>query len=259
LDSYSNIELTDDEVMEAMIWRKQKKAGEMEGAKIREQEAENRKRLTAPTTYDLVKSLMLYRAEKRFGAAFVIDKTNEVIFESLCRYFGNDKEFVAMMAAIGVENPSLDKGIFLAGNFGCGKTWMMNLFKQNQRHCFALKPAKEIANGYRDSEEPERFLTDWATPLKNAYNDATVFFQPFLGVCIDDIGSEDLKNTYGNKANVIGDLIELRYAAGYCGPGFHATTNLTADQLLQYYGGRVTSRMKQIFNFIELPGADRRI
>jgi len=258
LESYSNIELTEDEMIEAIIWGKRKKQVELEEAKVKDQEAENRKRLTAPATYDIVKSLMLFRAEKKFDDPFVLDQDNTFIFESLCRYFGNDSQFVSMMESIGVENPSLSKGLFLVGNFGCGKTWMMSLFRQNQRQCFAIKTAKEIAAGYRDSEEPERFLTSWATPLKNAYNDSSVFYQPYLGVCIDDIGAEDLKNNYGNKANVIGDLIELRYAAGYCGHLLHATTNLTAEQLLQYYGGRVTSRMKQIFNFIELPGKDRR-
>jgi DNA replication protein DnaC len=258
LASYSHIELTEDEKMEGLIWAFRKKEQKLNNDELKAKEALNRKRLTAPTNYDIVKSLMLYRAEKKFDKRFIIDDDNSFVFELLCRYFGEDQEFFSLCQSIGLENASLKKGIFLAGNFGTGKTWMMNLFKQNQRQCFAIRHAKEIANGYRSSKTPDDFLADWVTPIKNAVNDATVFYQPELGICIDDIGTEDEKNNFGNKANVIGDLIELKYSAGIYGLNFHATTNLTSEQLNNYYGGRVVSRMREIFNFIELSGKDRR-
>jgi hypothetical protein len=40
---------------------------------------------------------------------------------------------------------------------------------------------------------------------------------------------------------------------------FHCTTNLTGNELQQKYDSRVRSRMREMFNFIELPGHDRRI
>jgi len=69
-----------------------------------------------------------------------------------------------------------------------------------------------------------------------------------MGMCIDDLGTEDIKNHYGNKKNVIGDLIELKYAKKTTGIYLHGTTNLTAEQLKDFYGSRVTSRMREIFN-----------
>lgn len=258
MESYSHIELTDEEMMEAIIWRKRKKADDLVTTELKNREAENRKRLTAPTNYDVVKMLMLYRAEKKFDKRFVIDEQNEMVFELLCRYFGNDPAFISNALAAGVENPSLEKGIFLAGNFGSGKTWMMTLFRQNQRQCFAIKPAKEIASGFRAADEPEEYLASLVPNVVNAYNDAMVFYQPYLGLCIDDIGTEDIKVNYGNKANVIGDLLEMKYNEKVYGLCLHATTNLTADEIKQYYGGRVASRMREIFNFIEFSGEDRR-
>ena len=82
-----------------------------------------------------------------------------------------------------------------------------------------------------------------------------------MSVCCCNVNRQrkvDLKNRYGNKKNVIGYLLEKRYANGHVGIMLHATTNLTADQRNAYYGGRVVSRMRKIFNFIELRGKDRR-
>jgi DNA replication protein DnaC len=143
----------------------------------------------------------------------------------------------------------------LPGNCGVGKTWMMELFQRNQRQVYHLVNAKFIADNYEQNGEDKPNYED---KVKNAYNDANVFFQPYAGLCIDDIGTEDIKNFYGNRKNVIGDLIEKRYAKGNTGVFLHATTNLTADQLSEFYGSRVGSRMREIFNFIELPGGDRR-
>lgn len=258
MEHYSHIELSEEEMMEAIIWRKRKKEDERVGAELKIREEENRKLLTAPTNYDIVKLLMLYRAEKKFEQRFVIDKANEFVFELLCRYFGNDDQFVPMALSAGIANPSLQKGIFLAGNFGSGKTWMMTLFRQNQRQCFSIKPAKDIASGFRASKEPEEYLSSLVPNVINASNDPMVFYQRELGMCIDDIGTEDLKVNYGNKSNVIGDLIEMKYHQKVYGTCLHATTNLTADELKEYYGGRVISRMREIFNFIEFSGEDRR-
>lgn len=258
MESYNHIELTEDEMMEAVIWRKRKKVDELTTNELKSREDANRKKLTAPTSYDIVKMLMLYRAEKKFEKRFVIDEENEFVFELLCRYFGNDKEFISMALSAGIDNPSLEKGIFLAGNFGSGKTWMMSLFRQNQRQCFAIKAAKEIASAYRTNKEPEEYLFSLVPNVPNASNDTMAFYQPYLGLCIDDIGTEDLKVNFGNKANVIGDLIELKYSEKVYGLCLHATTNLTAEELNQYYGGRVISRMREIFNFIEFSGTDRR-
>jgi predicted ATPase len=199
---------------------------------------------------------MTWRAKDLFGGKFLIDETNSTMFDLLCYYFSDDKNFIAIAENIGVKNPSLDKGIFLAGNFGVGKTWLMSLFRKNQRQVFFLESAKAIANSFEKNGEGE--MEKFIFPEKNAINDAAKFFQPFSGLCVDDIGTEDLKNNFGNKKNVLGDLIELRYSKNFTGTLLHATTNLSAKQLEDFYGGRITSRMKEIFNWIVFDGKDRR-
>lgn len=256
LASYDNIELTDDEVTEALIWRKRKKEDDLRSQAQKDKEESNRKRLTAPTNYDIVKSLMAYRATVKFKG-FVLDDNNSFLFELLCRYFGNDQQFISIAVAAGVQNPSLDKGIFLAGNFGVGKTWFMKLFQTNQRQVYQVKNCKEIAEEFM--QFGEEGMDKYTSLKKNAINDSSAFFQTHTGLCLDDIGTEDIKSHYGNKKNVIGDLLEIKYDNKTTGIYLHATTNLTSEQLREFYGSRVTSRMREIFNFIELKGNDRRV
>jgi hypothetical protein len=121
---------------------------------------------------------------------------------------------------------------------------------------YFIRTAKQLADTFE--KEGEESLAQYEDKFKNAVNDPSTMFQPFSGLCIDDMGTEDIKNYYGNKKNVVGDLIERRYSKGNTGIWLHATTNLSGDQIEQYYGGRVRSRMREVFNFIELKGNDRR-
>lgn len=262
LETYSHIQLSEEETDEAILAGKRKKEKMIELEKINQKENENRQKLTAKTTYNIVNGLMRLRMEKIFSPSFMLDQYNEYLYEMLCHYFGEDpeftkkSEFVSLAQAAGVVNPSLEKGIFLAGNFGVGKTAIMRLFSKNQRQCYEIKNAKDIAIEYKQGGENE--MGKYVVKTKAAFEDPSVFYQKNIGICIDDLGTEDIKSNYGDKKNVIGDIIEQKYSQQTCGIFFHASTNLTAEQLKSYYGERVTSRMREIFNFIEVKGTDRR-
>jgi DNA replication protein DnaC len=258
LESYSHIHLTDDEKIEGEIWAKQKKEKLIQAEELKATEERNRKNMTSGIwSYRQTTDYMRYRAGSlpMFGGKFKIDSVNKDLFSALCYYFSDDKNFYTHSELLHIQNPSLSKGIILAGNFGTGKTWMMKLFSKNQRQVFYIRNAKDIANDYQGNGVES---TDFINKFKNPENDSASFYQPYAGLCIDDIGTEDLKNNFGNKKNVIGDLIEQRYSIGNTGVLFHATTNLNGDQLKNFYGERVVSRMREIFNFIEFPGSDRR-
>jgi DNA replication protein DnaC len=257
METYDHIELTQEEVDEAILQAKVKKSIRLEHEEKLRRAEENRKQFTqAGWTYEQTKSFMLYRAKQIFEKPFTLDQDNQFIFELMCRYFSNDPLFVTMAEEAGMKNISLSKGILLAGNFGVGKTWLMTLFAKNIRQVYHMHNTKQIADYFEvDGEEAMR---TYVNKVKNAVNDGARFYQPYSGICLDDIGTEDVKTNYGNKKNVIGDLIEKRYAAQNCGVFLHGTTNLSGQELKDFYGGRVTSRMREIFNFIELPGEDRR-
>lgn len=257
LDSFSHIELTEDELNIALIEAKRKKEALIKEQERQQQAAENRRMLTETGwKYDQTEAYMLYRAAELFKGQFVVDKNNKAVFELLCHYFSGGKEFVSLALGMGVNNPSLDKGIMLAGNFGTGKTWLMSLFRKNNRQVYHIEQAKDIAFAYQ--QNGDEAIERHRNKITNAFNDPTVFYQKFSGLCMEDIGAEDVKNNFGNKVNVIGDIMEARYVRDLMGVWFHGTTNLTVTQFEQFYGGRVTSRLREKINFIELRGPDRR-
>lgn len=257
LEIYSHIELSEDEVAEAMIWAKRNKEERLKSERLKQIERDNLKRKADLFQFDAIRTFMMGRAKELFKGIFVLDEHNENIFNLLCFYHTSNPLFEELADNMGVKNPSLKKGILLCGLYGGGKTWLMKLFSKSVRQVYFIRPSKEIANAFMSSKE-KVIPTQYLEPFTNASNDAAVFNQPISGLCIDDIGAEGVKNSYGNLANVIGDIIEERYIKELTGPLLHGTTNLTADQLKEHYGGRVTSRMREIFNFIELPGQDRR-
>lgn len=255
LESYSHIELTEQEQQQAILDAKQRKEEQLRRDTLEQRAAENRRLLTsARWSSRQTEDFMLYRAANLFKG-FQLDEHNRALFRMLCLYFSEDPQFTSIASNAEVKNPSLQKGILVAGNCGVGKTWLMRLFSKNQRQVFQVHSAKTIANSYVDAGAENTFIE----PVKNAINDAQNFFHPCAGLCIDDLGTEDVKVHFGNKKNVLGDLIELRYSKGYTGALLHGTTNLTVDQLNQFYGTRVVSRMREIFNFVVLYGADRRV
>jgi len=260
LESYKNIELTEEEMMEAVLVAKQKKEKLIHEAELIMREDQNRRLLTETRfSYEQTKGLMLYRAEQLFSKRFVLDADNSPVFEMLCYYFSRDEKFIELAENYGVELPTMKKGILLAGNFGVGKSWIMKLFQKNQRQVYYIRYAKEIANEYSLKGEKHKDAEDsLENKFKNPMNDSSVFYHKHSGLCIDDLGTEDIKAHYSNKKNVIGDLIEIRYAKGNTGIFLHASTNLSSSELKEFYGPRVASRMREIFNFIELAGEDRR-
>lgn len=258
MDSMSHIELTEEEKTEAIINAKMLKEERLKYEARKERAAKNREALSGVRwSYSQTESYMEYRGGQIFDKPFKRDANNNWIFTALCLYFSEDDTFISLCKEhFKIKQPSLKKGLLLYGGFGTGKTWMAKLFQKNQRQVYHLKSAKDIAAAFQsDGEESLELFTE---KYKNPYNDPECFYQQFSGLCIDDLGTEDIKNHFGNKKNVIADIFELRYSKGNTGVFLHATTNLTYKQIEEFYGLRVMSRLHEMFNFIEMPGIDRR-
>lgn len=269
LESYSHIELTEDEKLEGLIWAKRRKADFLKTEEFEKFQTASRKLQTMKWNFTIIKTFMWNKARRISKQQFVLDEHNTDFFDLLCYYFIGDEENFSLKAKkMGVDFPSTKKGLLIPGVYGCGKTWMMQLFSRQTLLSFEIVRAKEISKEYLASKEksiPEvytrPFKCNWDEQLAPSdvnYPNEEVFNHKLLGLCIDDLGSEAVQNNYGNKINVIGDLIEARYANGYVGRFLHGTTNLTSEEIKTFYGGRVASRMKEIFNWIVLPGNDRR-
>ena len=91
-------------------------------------------------------------------------------------------------------------------------------------------------------------------------NTPNFFFQRSIGWAIDDLGRESIVFDFGNKSDVISKIIQTRYLAKNQIPfsSLHLTTNLTPAEIESRYDCAVKSRLREMFNYIQVEGRDRR-
>jgi hypothetical protein len=174
---------------------------------------------------------------------FFVDDCIKPTMKALCLYFANDIRFET--EGFG----KLKKGIMLVGNVGVGKTLLMKAFKDNPKRYYNVRSTSSIVDGYCKG----------GVELIEDYCRGQVSYKPPLAYCFDDLGVETLPAKFmGNSENVMEKIILHRYEQNI--PFFytHFTTNLDGDQIESNYGTRIRSRLREMCNFIEVGGEDRR-
>lgn len=171
---------------------------------------------------------------------FMIPDYQNDIFNEFVAYFGGFHENLKII------NPK-KKGIMIVGPMGIGKTFLFKIFRSNPYQSFKLVSAKNISKAAKtDSERFFESIKSWIIPnISNNF-----FGQKQLALMIDDLGTEDNINDFGNKTNVIQDLIEERYESFKREklPNLFITTNLTKEQLIERYGARTVDRLAEMLN-----------
>lgn len=257
LATYEHITLTDEELVAVILQAKIKKEQYLEmQAKIEKQQKLYSHFTADSWTIAQTKAFMEWRMGRIYGTPFRLDGGNEWLYNLLCAYFSKDSSFEDLAKNAGVKNPRLTKGLLLAGGVGVGKTHMMKLFAINHRQVYRIWCAQELADQWL--ERGDSWLPFMIRPFEVPANDQENLYQRQAGICIDDLGAEMTKNSFGNKKNVVGELIEGKYADQHGGDLLHITTNLTSTQLKEFYGERVTSRLREMMNMVVLKGEDRR-
>lgn len=242
------MELTEAEIADALTQAKSKKALVLEQEERNQRSRQKNKILFEPfTSQSLIEFCKEYFIE-RTGKEFVIHENNRKLVEWLAMYFTGNPEFEK-------GGFSLQKGILLMGNVGRGKTALMQFFQKNKKGCYAVKSCADIADDY--SIYKGEIAAVYSTLIEKAVNDAAFFFQRGIGYCFDDLGTEEIKNDFGNKKNVMADILMAIYNKKQFA-NFHITTNLSAEEIEQRYGSRIRSRLREMFNTFELPGNDMR-
>lgn len=251
------IELDESEIAQALLDAKVKKSIRLEYEKNDAIRRKNTEELMKPFTPDGLVWYCEKFYQDRFNKKFIFDDNNLVLIKKLSEYFTNSPDFE-------LGDYSLNKGIMLMGNVGTGKTEIMKFFQKNKKQCFTMKTCREIADDYLVYKENIEEV--YATPIEKPLHDPSVFFQKYIGFCYDDLGTEEIKNAFGNKKNVMADLLMYIYdRPNYTEDGkkdyskYHITTNLSsAKELEDRYGTRVVSRLLEMFNDFTLIGNDRR-
>lgn len=133
------------------------------------------------------------------------------------------------------------KGLFLFGNTGTGKT-------------FAVK----VIASYRDIH----FYT--CRDLEAKFEKSNEHFWEIIkdrrDMIIDDLGTEDERNEYGTKFELMEKAIDERHRLfeSY-GTRTIITTNLDKDAIIERYTERIYSRLRQMCECVNASGEDLRI
>lgn len=189
---------------------------------------------------------------------FVCDSDVKEVMQSLSLYFSGDQEFEK-------EGYSLKKGIMLLGPLGCGKTTVMKSFCVNSYNPFAFNTCRKISDKYaQGGKKTDENVGYDAISEYSGY--ATVYPQQYfghslIGRCFDDLGTESMRKNFGNEANVMAEIIMNRYDNLDLRNKTHFTGNISGDEIGDFYGDRVRSRLREMCNVItfSLDTKDRRV
>lgn len=279
---WQDIELTTDEITKALDAVRLQKWEVIEkdrAIKLRAwAENEARRPWTAENLYEMInywaanmgfkklKKGVSKKDKDAYEPGLEVDKYNEDVIKALCYYFTKDK---VRFEKIGKEkfqphgeNWDINKGIYLFGDVGTGKSSLFKLFAKNKRRCFDNLSSRTIADNY--TKNGPEWIKNFSFIRYEPTNSIEYFFQREIGLAIDDLGTEERINvSWGNKKNVLQEIMLNRYDSvevhnRFTHDATHVTSNLTPSQIEEFYGDRIKDRFRQQFNIVALQGPSRR-
>jgi len=179
---------------------------------------------------------------------YVVDDNNKDTLHKLFLYFtGHDK-----CNELGIN---LNKGVYLCGGVGTGKSIIMKAFKAFtgylKQNSFQYYTATDIIDNVNISGVEFLGLFNHNYTGSKA-NPVTCY--------IDDIASKNEKvKNYGTEINVIEQLISIRYNVFERYRKLtHFSTNIPPAALKNLYDQRITDRLSEMCNIITIAGESRR-
>ncbi|MEP3210894.1 MAG: hypothetical protein ABJN95_17025 [Maribacter sp.] len=180
----------------------------------------------------------LFYREKR-NREFQVDTDNKKYFNQICKYFSRDSLF-----EIDHEG-DLNKGLFVYGNSGSGKTTSFKIIqsisqKYNLKQLwFPFIETQEVVNKFNSDKNKDSII-------KN-YSKGNFMF--------DELGAETTaQNVFVfGKEDIFIRILEARYNQFVDkGVKTHITCNLTLEEIRKRYGPRVEDRFYEMFNLVPL-------
>lgn len=212
----------------------------MQGVKEAREQIQGKSNMEA---IDLVayKRYFLKIAEKTTRGVFKVDERNREIVGALFNYF------------MGVPGSlDLDKGLWLDGPVGTGKSTLMQVFSafmRDQHKGFKVFSCAAVARCYAIDGNLDFFMDNRDGYLREP-----------VDICFDELGRESIPaNYYGTKQNVMQVILYTRYDLWKTrGIKTYVTTNSDSEDIEQLYGDFIRDRRREMFNIIPVVGESRR-
>lgn len=221
----------------------------------RKQSDQERLKTLEKSNYNAAKLIFWNHAKKlalkEFKPVFEVDEQNVTAISKFVAYFSNDLETM--------EKHEVDpnKGIMIFGNPGSGKSMLFRILKEclQSKKIFTCEDGSQLMEkdfflktNFHTCEHMAKFYMLKGDPGLNIFGKNST-----NNICFDDLGSEEMRCYYGNKKEVMADLINERYDLFLqIGLKSHFTTNLSPDLIEKRYSSRVRSRLKHMCNILSL-------
>lgn len=207
--------------------------------------------------YEMERSIhIVTQIGKHKNPKFIIDSENEFVYKNLIRWMHNDSEFKSICPeSKKIINGNLKSGIYLAGSTGSGKSWALEIMSTY---------ASFLGLGFTAGKS--QFALEYTTvrtdKICREYQESGLydFYTDRQIICFQDLADEPAESIYmGNRQNVMKRILSIR------GDRHNQITLISSNlPLLDYdlekiYGDRVISRLREMCNYFELSGRDRRL
>jgi DNA replication protein DnaC len=186
---------------------------------------------------------------------FQIDPENRFTYENLIRWIHADPEMKRLDPETKEAVPGrLDAGIYIAGNTGSGKSWVLEIMAAYARvYNFQIQLGEINRRLYWNNIRADALCDEYTT------EGSLQRFKKMNLIGIQDLGAEPPESMYmGNRINVLRQILEHR------GDRTDQLTLITSNlpmnhqRLIDRYDHRVASRLREMCNYFEIAGKDRR-
>jgi len=143
-----------------------------------------------------------------------------------------------------------EKGLLLSGDVGTGKTLFFTTFLGRCR----MLTARRIVAMYSEINDPVLF----ADAVHGSYTD-TYIRNPPRALIIDDLGEETTSVRYGERREVLTEVLTDRYDAWQRHRvKTFITTNMDSKEFVARYGARVLDRVLDMCEVVKFAGKSAR-
>lgn len=207
----------------------------------RQHEIDRLRELRQYWTYARIYKLMRHNSVARLGKKLEVTPENLPTIKALCFFLARDDRFFTELKDDRKKPFDPLKGLLIRGNSGTGKTHLVRCAEDN-----GLNPILTLS------------MLD-ITEMVEEDGGYSIDMQGRKIIYLDDVGTEEAEvKHFGTMKLWFNNFIQKTYLKTKCYNHLIITTNKNFKGIQEQYGYRVASRMREMFNVVDLTGRDRR-